>query len=252
MTTKNTGRFAWFDLMTDNVDKAKTFYTELFNWKIQSMSIGDQSYEMFAAGEAAVGGIGKAEHPSLNNMWLAYTTVDNLDNTIKYLKQNGGNVLVPEVSLPSIGRWVIATDAQGIVFAPFQSANNQTATEKMGYPLGQFCWHELGTTDVAKATAFYTEAFGWEKGELNNCSGGGYYQVLQRNGQNFGGIGTFGPEVKPNWRHYVAVANVDETAARCKQLGGKVIWEPMDIGEQGRIAVLNDTQGAEIAIWAAK
>jgi predicted enzyme related to lactoylglutathione lyase len=57
--------------------------------------------------------------------------------------------------------------------------------------------------------------------------------------------------VPPNWMIYVAVASADETAARCTELGGKVVAGPFDVFDFGRMAVLQDPTGAHISIWQA-
>jgi predicted enzyme related to lactoylglutathione lyase len=46
----------------------------------------------------------------------------------------------------------------------------------------------------------------------------------------------------------VRVEKVDETVARAKKLGGKVVAEPTDIPNIGRFAIVLDPQGAAIAV----
>ena len=55
------------------------------------------------------------------------------------------------------------------------------------------------------------------------------------------------PQVPPHWLVYFAVANTDEMVKKAQELGGKVINPGMDT-PQGRMAVLNDPQGAAFAI----
>jgi predicted enzyme related to lactoylglutathione lyase len=52
----------------------------------------------------------------------------------------------------------------------------------------------------------------------------------------------------PYWQANVEVANLDETVAKVKQLGGKVIHVE-DVKDVGRIAVIADPQGAVIAVF---
>jgi predicted enzyme related to lactoylglutathione lyase len=52
-----------------------------------------------------------------------------------------------------------------------------------------------------------------------------------------------------NWGCYVTVDNVDETIAkRCTALGGKTLMPPMDVPTVGRMAVLQDPQGAVFSV----
>ena len=55
-------------------------------------------------------------------------------------------------------------------------------------------------------------------------------------------------EMPPAWFSYVTVDNVDESAKKAQQLGGKIMLEPRDIPEVGRFAVIQDPQGAAVCI----
>ncbi len=53
----------------------------------------------------------------------------------------------------------------------------------------------------------------------------------------------------PAWTTYVSVEDVDQSAARAKELGAQVLAEPMDVMTAGRMAVLMDPEGAVFALW---
>src|SRR5690606_5400494 len=46
--------------------------------------------------------------------------------------------------------------------------------------------------------------------------------------------------------------SADETARKVTQAGGKVLQEPFDIPEAGRMAVLADPEGAVFSVWQAR
>jgi hypothetical protein len=48
------------------------------------------------------------------------------------------------------------------------------------------------------------------------------------------------------------VTRADESAAKAKELGGKVLMEPFDVMDQGRMANIEDPTGASFAIWEPK
>ena len=54
----------------------------------------------------------------------------------------------------------------------------------------------------------------------------------------------------PTWGCYVTVDDVDAVLARCAALGGKTLVPPMDIPAVGRMAVLQDPQGAVLSVMA--
>ena len=51
-------------------------------------------------------------------------------------------------------------------------------------------------------------------------------------------------------RHTGGVQSVDETLAKVKSLGGSVCMEPMDVEGVGRMAVIQDPQGAMLSVIA--
>ena len=113
---------------------------------------------------------------------------------------------------------------------------------------GAFSWNELMTTDVAAAKAFYGDLFGWE---LKDAPMEGMtYTMISAGGTEIGGMMAMPPGnegMPPAWGAYVTVTDVDATAKRAEELGGKVIIPPQDIPEVGRFCLLQDPQGAFIS-----
>lgn len=112
---------------------------------------------------------------------------------------------------------------------------------------GAFSWSELQTDDPKKAVAFYSELFGWTVEAMD--MGSGPYHVLKVGEESIGGISAKPPgnEKMPSmWGSYVTVDDIDKTVKQCVKLGGKVLMGPMDIPTVGRMAVLQDPQGAMI------
>ncbi len=112
---------------------------------------------------------------------------------------------------------------------------------------GAFSWNELNTDDPKKAVAFYGELFGWTVETMD--VGTGPYHVIKVGDASIGGISGKPPgtEKMPSmWGSYVTVDDVDKIAKDCARLGGKVCMGPMDIPTVGRMAVLQDPQGAVI------
>ena len=55
--------------------------------------------------------------------------------------------------------------------------------------------------------------------------------------------------VPPAWQSYVTVQDADAAVARAKELGGGAHTDAFDVMEVGRMAVLQDPQGAYFMIW---
>jgi predicted enzyme related to lactoylglutathione lyase len=54
-------------------------------------------------------------------------------------------------------------------------------------------------------------------------------------------------DVPPHWLVYFTVEDTDATLQKAQELGGRVLFGPMDI-PQGRFAVLSDAQGAPFGV----
>ncbi len=114
---------------------------------------------------------------------------------------------------------------------------------------GAFSWCELMTTDPQAAAAFYGSLFGWTVDTMD--MGTGPYHVAKAGADSVAGIMGMppgAPPMPPHWGAYVTVDNVDETLAKCTALGGKVLVPAMDVPTVGRMAVIQDPQGATLSV----
>jgi uncharacterized protein len=120
---------------------------------------------------------------------------------------------------------------------------------------GSFCWIELATTDQNAAKSFYRKLFGWEANDMP-MGPDDFYTIFNIGDRNVAAAYTLRPEqraagVPSNWLLYVAVESADNSAKKAAQLGGKLLMEPIDVGEFVRMAVIQDPTGAVVAIWQA-
>jgi hypothetical protein len=116
--------------------------------------------------------------------------------------------------------------------------------------LGKFVWHDLMTTDLEKAVAFYTELLPWTINEWESPATG-KYKMIHAAGEDHGGFVPLRPEdnLPSHWICYVTVDDVDAAAAKAIQLGGRTPEPGRDIPEVGRFAVIVDPQGAAISLY---
>jgi len=114
---------------------------------------------------------------------------------------------------------------------------------------GAFSWCELMTTEPEAAREFYTQLFGWGSKAMDMP--GGTYTTLQVGDASIAGLMKIPADAKgtpPNWACYVTVKDVDATCARVTQLGGKIIVPVMEVSTVGRMAVIQDPQGAVLSV----
>jgi predicted enzyme related to lactoylglutathione lyase len=147
--------------------------------------------------------------------------------------------------------------ADGAVAAPpsatallNQTREGEKAMAEQSIPAnGTFVWNELGSTDVEAAKKFYTELFGWKLKEGQAASM--VYNEIMVGDRAVGGIYQMGKEygdAPSHWMAYVAVEDVDASAKRVEELGGKICVPPTDIPNVGRFCVITDPTGASLSL----
>jgi predicted enzyme related to lactoylglutathione lyase len=124
------------------------------------------------------------------------------------------------------------------------------------YPDGVFNWVDLMTPDPAGAKAFYGGLFGWDFDD-RPIDGGGVYTMALIEGKSVAGMGEMSPEmqaqgVPPIWSSYIKHNDVDSVAAKVTEAGGTLMMPPMDVMEEGRMAMFQDSAGATVGVWQPK
>lgn len=128
--------------------------------------------------------------------------------------------------------------------------------ERTQYAPGTFSWADLATTDPDAAKSFYASLFGWEAEDVP-IPDDGYYSMQRLEGKDVAAIAPQ-PQAQrdagapPVWQSYITVESADATAQRAGELGGTVHAPPFDVMEAGRMAVIQDPQGAFFIVWEPK
>lgn len=116
---------------------------------------------------------------------------------------------------------------------------------------GAFSWNELSTTDPKAARQFYGALLGWTFTEREMFMGDGTYLVASAGGEQVAGIMPMPPTAQgmpPFWGSYVTVDDVDASAKKAVELGGKLLVPHIDVQGVGRFCVVQDPQGAMVAL----
>lgn len=123
--------------------------------------------------------------------------------------------------------------------------------ERHGYIPGVPCWVDTNRPDPEAAMDFYRGLFGWEFEDRMPAGSPGRYFVARLRGGDVGAIGSpsDGGTTSVAWNTYVCAQSADETASRVRQAGGRVLMEPFDIPDAGRMAVFADPEGAAFRVW---
>ena len=249
------GQFVWYDLMSPDVDGATRFYSEVVGWGTQQWD-GPAEYTMWTASGVPIGGVVPltGEHAAAGVVphWMAYITVADVDATIEKAKSKGASVVAEPRDIPDTGRFAVIRDPQGALIAVYKPMNDSP----IGEPgIGQFSWHELLTTDHPAAFEFYSDMFGWEKmSEMDMGGTMGIYQMYGIDGRMLGGMMNKGPDnpMPPNWLLYVRVEDVHKAVDKVKELGGQILFGPMEVPGGDEVATAVDPQGAAFGLHQRK
>ncbi|HVK24564.1 MAG TPA: VOC family protein [Actinokineospora sp.] len=123
------------------------------------------------------------------------------------------------------------------------------STVGVNQPLGTPTWIDLGIPDLDRAMAFYHALFAWEF-DVGPAETGNYTNCLVDGLP----VAALMPNPDPAatdfwWNVYLATDDVDSTVDRVRLAGGSVLVEPMDVMEQGRMAIAADPTGGQFGLW---
>lgn len=114
------GTFGWNELITSDVEAAKSFYGAMFGWTSETKSMAPGwDYTLFKNGETMVGGM-LGITPEMGPMpshWLAYVMSDDIDADVVKALAAGGKIIKEKMVVPDTGSLAIIQDPQGAVFA---------------------------------------------------------------------------------------------------------------------------------------
>ena len=236
------GTFIWHENQSTDVEKAKSFYTELLGWQTEAWP-GETEYTIIKVGGKGHGGISSAQDGGPAH-WMGNVFVEDVDEVARRTEAAGGKVLYGPEDIPEVGRFALITDPQGATLSAFTPQGDGELVA------GVFVWDELHTSDPGAAKSFYSEVFGWSP--RNEDMGGMTYTIFKsKGGTDVAGCMQLmeGVQAPPHWLVYIATDDIDATTARAKELGATVHVEPTDIPNMGRFSVLQDPAGAVFGLF---
>jgi predicted enzyme related to lactoylglutathione lyase len=238
--TYTPGAFVWHELQTKDVAKAATFYTELLGWTVKAVEMGGgMTYHLIHVGEKQIGGMWQSDAVPPLSYWGGYVSVPDVDKAAATAAAEGGRIVAGPADIPNVGRFAACIDPQGAALSLFKSSHGDPDTTGAPAP-GEFCWDNLGTTDVAAATAFYGKVIGW------TAADGDVFKYGDLAEASFG----VAPEGVPaSWLTHIFVPKLADTVRKAESLGATVLMADVAISEWGRFSVIQDPAGAVISLF---
>ena len=114
---KMAANIVWFEIPADDVDRARTFYSKLFGWKINPIPTMPDYQHIDTGGPDASpdGGLMTRRHPG--QAITSYVSVASVAKSAATVEKLGGKVCVPKSAVPQMGYFAICQDTEGNTFA---------------------------------------------------------------------------------------------------------------------------------------
>jgi uncharacterized protein len=240
---KPAGTPTWVDLMTPDIDAARTFYHAVFGWEYDIGGPEYGGYTTARLGQRMTAGLAGPQPgaPPMPAAWTLFFATEDLEADVARAVELGAKVLYPPMAVGEFGSMAPCEDPTGARFS-FWQAGQHVGFQVTDEP-GSVTWYELYAPDAKRARDFYTALLG---ATADPMPGGPEYYVLRHGETLLGGIMQIDPawgEFHPQWITYFAVASADETVALVSRLGGEVMGN-IDDSLFGRFAALKDPSGA--------
>ena len=120
--------------------------------------------------------------------------------------------------------------------------------EREGFPPGVPCWIDTQQPDRDAALRFYGAVFGWSF-ENHLQRGDRAYDLATLDGRVVAAIGSGPSDTTATWTTYIGVDDVEAAVANVDAAGGTVVAPPLRAGSAGRLALVTDPTGANLALW---
>ncbi|RPJ59576.1 MAG: VOC family protein [Acidobacteria bacterium] len=117
---------------------------------------------------------------------------------------------------------------------------------------GSITWADLTVPDADEVRDFYKSVVGWTTTEVDMGGYSDYCMNSPEDGATKAGVchsRGVNAGLPPCWLIYISVPDLEVSIARCRELGGKVIAGPKDLGPSGRFCVIQDPAGAYAALF---
>jgi predicted enzyme related to lactoylglutathione lyase len=111
--------FVHVELQTQDLAKAKEFYSKLFDWQLEDMPVSgsEMGYTMIKVGEGTGGGMFANPDPKMPSHWLAYVGVDDIEASTAKARELGATVLQEVMQVGEYGWLSVIQDPTGAVIA---------------------------------------------------------------------------------------------------------------------------------------
>ena len=125
------GKVVHFEIPADDVERAKEFYGSIFDWQLQTMSMGEGDYTMVMTTPVDEQTQTPVEPGAINGGMMQRTDrtpspvitveVEEIDQSLKEIEAAGGSTVTPRTPIPGMGAFAYFKDPEGNVLGLWES-----------------------------------------------------------------------------------------------------------------------------------
>ena len=246
--TRKAGEFCWINMLTPRLDEARAFFGTLLGWTYFEMpGIGHG----VKVGGSDIGGLFDLNGPNTPPGTPAFigvmVKVESADAICEKAASLGGKAK-PAFDIMDQGRMAVCFDPNGAEFDVWEpKAMHGTDVDSTLH--GAPSWFEAMTTDVARATEFYSGLFGWTPAV--KPMPGFEYTIFRSGAADVAGLMPITPQlgaIRPHWATYFTVTDGDEALREAVALGAEVCVPLQEVPGVGRFCCLKSPQGVMFSL----
>lgn len=247
------GEFIWYELMTTDIESARSFYGAVLGWSMNDRSdMPGTDYRIARTSEADIAGFLQLDDAMVAGgarpIWMGYIGVDDVDATADEIPSMGGTIHIPPQDIPGVGRFAMAADPHGAPFYIMRgSVEGGVSTSFLPDKMGHCAWNELTSPDQKTALNFYSSLFGWTNPTSMPMGPNSFYRFLFVDDLRIGASNERADQ-PAEWLFYFNVPSVSAAMQTVSNNGGQITSGPHDIPGDAVIAIGTDPQGARFAV----
>lgn len=108
---------AHVEIPSSNPDQTKDFFSKVFGWEFKPFGKG---YMLFNDHKGTMVGIRQVEKVNSGDTTVFHVNVNNIDETLKAAKSNGGSTFKEKSIIPAMGWYALLKDPQGNIVGLYQ------------------------------------------------------------------------------------------------------------------------------------
>lgn len=249
------GKIVFSMLVTPDLPRAETFYSQLFGWGFRPVGNGKTQRVEIMLGSQPIGTVvaHRLDDPRHDvPFWTPFLSTSDTATVARVTRKQGGKVLFGPKQMEGLGEALIVADPQhgvyGALSAQAGDPVDPQSSEVAAIPaLNNWAWATLLSPEPKAAAGFYQLLLNYKIVASPEEERTGHYMLMSQDRERASvnklpdGIDQ---KDTARWIQFIQVQSSADTARKAETLGGKIIV-PVHLDRDGaKIAILADPGGA--------